>query len=91
MEFFFFTNPTISLWLFYFDQECVKKHALRSIVTARNITEEKGRQVIDSVFDKCYNDVAPFESQKLSEGDYYNKYIRMTKKPETLIPKFRFF
>ncbi|XP_078309695.1 mitochondrial inner membrane protease ATP23 homolog [Crassostrea virginica] len=72
-------------------KECVKKHALRSIVSTRNITEEKGREVIDSVFDKCYSDAAPFDSQKLSNGDYYNKYLRMTNRKETFIPKFRIF
>jgi hypothetical protein len=68
----------------------VKKHALRSILTTRNITEERGRQVIDKVFDRCYSDVAPFDSHKLSEVDYYNKYMKMKNEDETKLPKFRF-
>ena len=43
------------------------------------------REVIDSVFDKCYRDPAPFDSQKLSNGDYYNKYLLMTYRKETFL------
>ncbi|XP_061186368.1 mitochondrial inner membrane protease ATP23 homolog [Saccostrea echinata] len=72
-------------------KDCVRKHALRSILTTRNITEEKGRQVIDGVFDKCYSDVTPFDSHKLSDGGYYDEYLRMKNQEESRIPKFRFF
>ena len=49
------------------------------------VTAVKGREVIDNVFDKCYSDAASFNSQKLSNGDYYNKYLRMTNRKETFL------
>ncbi|XP_074646186.1 mitochondrial inner membrane protease ATP23 homolog [Tubulanus polymorphus] len=40
-------------------QECIKRKAVTSVIMVRNCSEEKARNVVDKVFDKCYNDMEP--------------------------------
>ncbi|CAH1782585.1 unnamed protein product, partial [Owenia fusiformis] len=40
-------------------QTCVKRKALSSVVLVRNIPVEEASKIVDSVFDKCYNDLEP--------------------------------
>eukprot|EP00050_Salpingoeca_kvevrii_P019220 m.83690 g.83690 ORF g.83690 m.83690 type:complete len:183 (+) comp8312_c1_seq1:151-699(+) len=42
-------------------QKCVKRRAMRSIVAVKGISEEEAYKAIDSVFDVCYADTAPFD------------------------------
>ncbi|GAB6032180.1 hypothetical protein CHUAL_010828 [Chamberlinius hualienensis] len=39
--------------------ECVKDKAVKSMVAVRKISAVEARAIVDSVFDKCYNDLEP--------------------------------
>ena len=47
--------------LFVFWQECVKERAVKSMLCVRNISKEEAEEVVESVFDACFNDTEPFE------------------------------
>ncbi|GAB6022800.1 hypothetical protein CHUAL_006898 [Chamberlinius hualienensis] len=40
-------------------EECVKDKAVKSMVAVRKISAVEARPIVDSVFDKCYNDLEP--------------------------------
>lgn len=40
---------------------CVRDYAIKNMMCSKNISEEKSMKVIDSVFEDCYNDYAPFQ------------------------------
>ncbi|KAF6726971.1 Mitochondrial inner membrane protease ATP23-like [Oryzias melastigma] len=61
-------------------QECVRGRALRSILAVRKITREEAERMVDSVFDSCFNDHAPFgriphgkKDAKFAHRDYTNR------------------
>uniref|UniRef100_A0A3P9LU92 Mitochondrial inner membrane protease ATP23 n=1 Tax=Oryzias latipes TaxID=8090 RepID=A0A3P9LU92_ORYLA len=61
-------------------QECVRGRALRSILAVRKITREEAEKLVDSVFDSCFNDHAPFgriphskKDAKFAHRDYANR------------------
>merc|ERR1711860_75707 len=39
---------------------CVKRKAMTSVMLVRNVTEQEANDVVDKVFNKCYNDLEPF-------------------------------
>ncbi|XP_029647733.1 mitochondrial inner membrane protease ATP23 homolog [Octopus sinensis] len=39
--------------------DCVKQQAVKSIVIVRNISNEAALEIVNEVFDKCYNDLEP--------------------------------
>ncbi len=41
-------------------KECVRARAALSLQTVRNVSEEEAIRVVDSVFERCYNDLEPF-------------------------------
>ncbi|KAK7102362.1 mitochondrial inner membrane protease ATP23 homolog [Littorina saxatilis] len=61
--------------------QCVKSKALQSVLMVRNVPIEKAMVIVDSVFDKCYNDLEPVgrrprknsrdPERALLEGQYY--------------------
>ncbi|KAL8577239.1 hypothetical protein ACOMHN_034265 [Nucella lapillus] len=61
--------------------QCVKSKALQSVLMVRNVPVEKAMMIVDSVFDKCYNDLEPVgrrprknsrdPERALLEGQYY--------------------
>jgi len=42
-------------------QRCVKDHAVKSIVLVKEISDAKAREIVDSVFEQCFHDTAPYE------------------------------
>lgn len=40
-------------------QECVKTKAVYSVMSVRQVDKTEAREVVDRVFDKCYNDLEP--------------------------------
>ncbi|XP_072026271.1 mitochondrial inner membrane protease ATP23 homolog [Amphiura filiformis] len=42
-------------------QKCVRNHARRSIQATRDLSKEDAEKAIDSVWDSCFNDFAPFD------------------------------
>ena len=62
-------------------QQCVKSKALQSVLMVRNVPVEKAMEIVDKVFDKCYNDLEPVgrrprknsrdPNRALLEGQYY--------------------
>ena len=53
---------------------CVRKKAALSLQTVRNISEEAALAAVDSVFDKCYNDLEPFGRRLLNGSDARRAY-----------------
>lgn len=61
--------------------QCVKNKALQSVLMVRNVPREKAMEIVDSVFDKCYNDMEPVgrrprknsrdPDRALLEGQFY--------------------
>lgn len=39
--------------------DCVKHQAVKSMVIVRNVSSEEAMEIVNSVFDKCYNDLEP--------------------------------
>ncbi|KAK7484322.1 hypothetical protein BaRGS_00024447 [Batillaria attramentaria] len=39
--------------------QCVRNKALQSVLMVRNVDKEKAMEIVDSVFEKCYNDMEP--------------------------------
>ncbi|XP_047431462.1 mitochondrial inner membrane protease ATP23 homolog [Mugil cephalus] len=61
-------------------QECVRGRALRSILAVRKISRAKAEEIVDDVFDSCFNDHAPFgriphskKDAKFAYRDYMNR------------------
>ena len=42
-------------------QTCVKERARNSMLCVRNITKKEAEDVIENVFESCFNDTEPFE------------------------------
>ena len=42
-------------------QSCVRYRATQSIRCVKDVSEEEARKAVDSVFDSCFKDTAPFE------------------------------
>lgn len=42
-------------------QECVKERAVKSMLCVRDISKQEAEDVVDSVFEACFNDTDPFE------------------------------
>jgi len=40
---------------------CVRNYAIKNMMCSKSISEEEASKVIDTVFDDCYNDYAPFQ------------------------------
>lgn len=47
--------------------ECVKDKAMASVMAVRRLNRSEARAVVDSVFDKCYNDLEPI-GRRLRRG-----------------------
>lgn len=55
-------------------QECVRAKAALSLQTVRNISEKEALQVVDSVFERCYNDLEPFGRRVFNKEDCERAY-----------------
>jgi len=44
-----------------FLQECVKERAVKSMLCVKDISKQEAEDVVNSVFDACFNDTDPFE------------------------------
>lgn len=42
-------------------QECVKERAVKSMLCVRDMSKQEAQEVVESVFDACFNDTEPFE------------------------------
>ena len=53
----------LSYWLFLLStwQDCVKTRAVKSMLCVKDISKEEAEEVVESVFDACFNDTDPFE------------------------------
>lgn len=63
----------------FYLKECVRQKAALSLQTVRNITEEEALEVVDSVFDKCYNDLEPFGRRIFNKADCERAYKDRTR------------
>ncbi|ODM89657.1 Mitochondrial inner membrane protease ATP23 [Orchesella cincta] len=54
-------------------QECVKERAVRSVLAVRDVSHEEARDVVDSVFEKCYNDLEPIGRRIRRNSDHMQK------------------
>ncbi len=52
----------------------MRQKAALSLQTVRNITEEEALKAVDSVFEKCYNDLEPFGRRILNKDDCERAY-----------------
>jgi hypothetical protein len=52
----------------------VRRKAALSLQLVRNIAESEAFKVVDSVFEKCYNDLEPFGRRVLTEEDSQRAY-----------------
>ncbi|KAK3579056.1 hypothetical protein CHS0354_029914 [Potamilus streckersoni] len=48
-------------------RECVKNKAILSVILVRNLPAVKAREIVDKVFDKCYQDLEPF-GRRMKKG-----------------------
>lgn len=56
-------------------QECVKAKALSSIMTVRKgFPYEEGIEIVNKVFDRCYNDLEPF-GRRIRLNSQHKKWI----------------
>lgn len=55
-------------------KECVRQKAALSLQTVRNVSEEEALKAVDSVFDKCYNDLEPFGRRVFNKDDCERAY-----------------
>lgn len=55
-------------------KECVRAKAALSLQTVRNISEEEALKAVDSVFDRCYNDLEPFGRRVYNREDCERAY-----------------
>lgn len=59
--------------------ECVKAKAVQSVIAVRNVSMDEAIQVVDSVFEKCYNDLEPIgrrirRGSRDMERAYFERY-----------------
>lgn len=61
-------------------QECVRAHALQSMLNVRKITRKDAEEIVDEVFDSCFNDHEPFgriphgkKDARFAYRDYMNR------------------
>jgi len=52
----------------------VRQKAALSLQTVRNISEKEALDVVDSVFEKCYNDLEPYGRRILTDEDCSRAY-----------------
>ena len=60
-----------------FAQKCVRNHARRSIQATRDLSNDDVEKALDSVWDTCFNDFAPFDRIPQRPSDV--KYSRSSK------------
>lgn len=54
-------------------QECVKSRALRSVLAVRDVSQEEAIEAVESVFEKCYNDLEPIGRRIRRNSDHMQK------------------
>lgn len=58
----------------YISKDCVRYKAALSLQMVRNISEKQAYDIIDSVYDKCINDLEPFGRRVRSYEDYQRAF-----------------
>lgn len=54
-----YSSVSADIVMLFSVQDCVRSKALMSVLMVRNVTPEKALEVVDKVFDKCYQDLEP--------------------------------
>lgn len=65
---------TVGFTLRNIRRECVRQKAALSLQTVRNISEKEAFDAVDTVFERCYNDLEPFGRRIHSKEDCERAY-----------------